>query len=65
MASTPLMMWNCVSTVPSTFSTALTGLSAPVELTMTVSVVLAWAAGVATADVPAIRASAAAPAAAS
>ena len=43
----------------------MTGLSSPAELTITVSVALAGAAGAAAADVPAMRASAAVPATAS
>src|ERR1700722_20982576 len=52
-ASTPSMIWNLVSTVPRTSSTAATGLSSPVEVTMTVTVLLADAAGAPTMVVPA------------
>ena len=51
-ASTPLMRWNWVRMVPPTPSTALTGLSSPVAVTMTVSSGLADAAGTPAIDVP-------------
>src|SRR5258708_3351778 len=63
-ASTPLMRWYCVKTVPPTSSTAATGVKSPVEVTMTVSVVLADAAGTPATDVPANAATTAAPKAA-
>jgi hypothetical protein len=58
------MRWYCVKTVPPTSSTAATGVKSPVEVTMTVSVVLADAAGTPATDVPANAATAAAPKAA-
>jgi hypothetical protein len=62
-ASTPLMRWYCVKTVPPTSSTAATGLKSPEAVTMTVSLVLADAAGTPAIDVPANAATAATPAA--
>ncbi len=53
VASTPLMTWYWFSTVPSTPSTADTGLSSPVDVTMTCWVELADAAGAAATDAPA------------
>ena len=47
------MRWNWVRTVPPTSSTAVTGLSSPVAVTMTVSPGLADAAGAPASDVPA------------
>ena len=47
------MRWNWVRTLPPTPSTAVTGLSSPVAVTMTVSLGLADAAGAPVIDVPA------------
>jgi hypothetical protein len=58
------MMWYYVKTVPPTESTAATGLSSPVAVTMTVSLWLADAAGAPATDVPAAAAITAATAAA-
>ena len=52
-ASTPLMRWNWVRTVPPSPSTAVAGFSNPVAVTMTVSSGLADAAGTPASDVPA------------
>ena len=63
-ASTPLMRWYRVRMVPPTPSTAVTGLSSPVAVTMTVSIGLAEAAGTPVTDVAAKAAASAAAAAA-
>ena len=63
-ASTPLMRWYRVRMVPPTPSTAVTGLSSPVAVTMTVSIGLAEAAGTPVIDVAAKAAASAAAAAA-
>ncbi len=63
-ASTPSMMWYCVTMVPPTSSTAATGLSSPSAVTMTASLGLADAAGTPVSSGPANAAATTAPAAA-
>jgi hypothetical protein len=52
-ATTPLMRWNLDRMLPPSPSTAVTGLSSPVAVTMTVSCGLADAAGAPASEVPA------------
>ena len=58
-ATTPLMRWNWVCTLPPTWSTAVTGLSSPDAVTMTVSEESADAAGTPVIALAVIAASAA------